>query len=130
MGDLIKKFLGMLFLLILLLGCTGLNAQFGEDQTQIKVKAGEEFNISLKANPTTGYGWQLITTLDPNILKLKSSHFEKAPTQKNLMGAGGHTVWTFKALGAGEANLLFHYLRPWEKNKQPARKKRFTVVVE
>ncbi|KIX11116.1 hypothetical protein X474_25745 [Dethiosulfatarculus sandiegensis] len=96
----------------------------------MKVKAGEEFTISLKANPTTGYGWQLVSPLDPNLLKLMGSRFERKPSQQKLMGAGGHTVWTFKALGPGKADLLFHYQRPWEKDQEPARRKSFTVVID
>ena len=47
-----------------------------------------------------------------------------------FLGAPGRTAWSFKAVGKGRAYISLHYLRPWEKNKPPARTKNLEVEVE
>jgi len=92
----------------------------------IKVKAGQIFTIRMESNPTTGYSWQLSEDLN-NIIVLVTNAF--IPPDSKLCGAGGHELWTFKAIGEGQTNILMKYVRPWEKD-QPARKNVFTVIVK
>jgi len=91
----------------------------------IKVKAGQKFIIRMESNPTTGYSWQLSKDLD-NIIVLVNNTF--IPPDSKLCGAGGHELWTFKAIEPGQTNIIIKYVRPWEKN-QPARTNVFTVIV-
>ena len=92
----------------------------------IKVKAGQKFIIRMESNPTTGYSWQLSKDLD-NIIVLVTNAF--IPPESKLCGAGGHEVWTFKAIGEGQMDISLNYVRPWEKD-QPARTNVFTVIVK
>lgn len=92
----------------------------------IKVKAGQIFVIRMESNPTTGYGWQLSKALDNNIILVTNAFM---PPDSKLCGAGGHEVWTFKALGEGQVEISMQYVRPWEKD-QPARTNVFTVIVK
>ena len=91
----------------------------------IKVKTGQKFTIRMESNPTTGYGWQLAKDLN-NIVVLITTTF--VPPETKLCGAGGHELWTFKAVGEGKAEIFMRYVRPWEKD-QPARMNVFTVIV-
>src|ERR1035437_8922126 len=68
----------------------------------IKVKAGQIFAIRMESNPTTGYGWQLSKALDNKIILVTNAYI---PPDSNLMGAGGHEVWTFKAMGEGQTDI-------------------------
>ena len=92
----------------------------------IKVKAGQILAVRMESNPTTGYGWQLSKTLDNNIVLVTNAYI---PPDSKLIGAGGHEVWTFKAIELGSAEISLKYVRPWEKN-QPARTNVFTVIVK
>ena len=92
----------------------------------IKVKVGQRFTIRMESNPTTGYGWQLSKDLD-NIIVLITNTF--IPPDSKLCGAGGHELWTFKAVEQGQTNILMKYVRPWEKD-QPARTNVFMVIVK
>ena len=92
----------------------------------IKVEAGRIFTIRMKSNPTTGYGWQLSNILDTKIILVTNAFI---PPDSKLMGAGGHEVWTFKAIGEGQVEISMKYVRPWAKD-QPARTKVFTVIVK
>jgi len=92
----------------------------------IKVKAGQIFTIRMESNPTTGYGWQLSKALDNQIIMVTNAFI---PPDSKLMGAGGHEVWTFKAISEGQVEISMQYVRPWEKD-QAARTNVFTVIVK
>jgi inhibitor of cysteine peptidase len=74
----------------------------------------DHFVISLTANPTTGYQWQLLT-YDKTIITLTSSQYLK---NNSLLGAGGTMVFEFdkvnNATWPKKTQLLFQYIRPWE----------------
>src|ERR1035437_8662366 len=93
----------------------------------IQVKAGQNFTIRMESNPTTGYGWQLSKALDNKISLVTNAYI---PPDSKLMGAGGHEVWTFKAIEQGQAEISMKYVRPWEQDKPPARTNVFTVIVK
>ena len=93
----------------------------------IKVKVGQDFALKMESNPTTGYGWRCSKALDGKVIQFVTNAF--IPPDSKLMGAGGHEVWTFKAIGGGQAEISMKYIRPWEKD-QPARTNVFTVIVK
>ena len=92
----------------------------------IQVKAGQNFTIRMESNPTTGYGWQLSKALDNKIILVTNAYI---PPDSKLCGAGGHEVWTFKAISEGQVDISMIYVRPWEKD-QPARTNVYTVIVK
>lgn len=94
----------------------------------ISVKAGEEFTIALFSNPSTGYTWEFAEPLDDKMLQLSSRKYVSDAPQ--LDGSGGIDRWTFRALKKGTTHIFLKYLRPWEKNKIPARISVFTIYVE
>jgi len=79
---------------------------------QIRLKAGEGFELRLKANPTTGYMWYVHRKSTP-LLKLVS----QSQTEAKEPGEGRPSFQNFKfeAKRAGEGVLLLHYVRSWEK---------------
>ena len=74
--------------------------------------------ITLPSNSTTGYMW-ILTKYNNNLIKpLKQKYYG---SKKNLAGAGGYEVWTFRVKSSGftvpqviEVNLI--YAQPWELN--------------
>lgn len=99
------------------------------DQTKvITVQAGQNFTITLEANATTGYRWQLAKPLDESLIRLVSSEY--LPDKTELVGAGGKQIWVFKALNAGKTAVSFKYVRPWEKNIQPEKEESFVVIIK
>lgn len=78
-------------------------------------KNEKSFNVSLAANPTTGYSWSVLD-YDKNLLSLTHSEYNKPQT--NLIGAGGVMIFTF-TLNEGktypsQTKMTFRYSRPWE----------------
>jgi predicted secreted protein len=94
----------------------------------VEVTAGKKFTIVLDANHTTGYRWELASTLDKSIVELVGSVYEASDTQK--VGSGGREVWTFLAKGTGKAKVSFQYVRPWEKQAGPAKTTSFEIIVQ
>lgn len=95
----------------------------------INVKFNQQFSVTLKSNPTTGYSWQICEIVNKGIVKLLGSKY--VPNKDaNLVGAGGKQVWTFKALAKGQARIFLKYVRSWEKNVKPAELKAYLVTIK
>ena len=94
----------------------------------IKTTVGSEFVITLDANATTGYEWQLAKPIDDNLLNLVRSEY--IPDETGLVGSGGKSIWTFKAIQAGETRISFKYIRSWEKDIPPVKEAIYIVNIE
>ena len=94
----------------------------------MEVKAGEEFAISVYANPSTGYEWQLAKPLDTQFLQLSGTEYLTEDT--TLIGAGCEQQWTFKAFKPGSTNISLQYLRSWEKGVAPVKIEEFVVNIK
>ena len=99
-----------------------------EQSKTIETQTGEAFTITLKANLTTGYQWQLAKPAEEGAVQLISSEYSADKT--GLAGSGGKQVWVFKALKAGKSNIAFQYVRPWEKDSPPEKEESFAIVVK
>lgn len=94
----------------------------------IKTTVGKEFVITLDANATTGYEWQLANPIDNSLIKFVNSEY--VPDKTGLVGSGGKSIWTFKAVQAGKAQLPFKYIRPWEKDAPPVKNAVYIVNIQ
>jgi len=92
----------------------------------VQVKEGRVFEVSLEANPTTGYLWEVIE-LDEAILQ-QEGEAEFKPESK-LVGAPGVQTFRFKARTPGQVILTLVHHRPWEKDKDPLDSFSIQVVV-
>lgn len=93
----------------------------------VRVSPGEQFLIRLESNQTTGYQWRLAGGLDQSVAMLLDSRYDAPPP--GPLGAGGQELWTFLAVGRGDARLTFEYVRPWESSVPPLRTAVFAVSV-
>ena len=96
--------------------------------TTVRAAVGKEFTIAIAANPTTGYMWQFAKPLDEKIVKLVGSTYQH-DDHKNMVGSGGHELWTFKATGKGKTTIEMKYVRSWEKDQPPIRVATYNVEV-
>ena len=101
-------------------------AGYSDPNIPIEVEVGRRFTISLESNATTGYQWKLAP---PDEDALMLVHWEYEVPETDLVGAGGRELWTFKAVGQGEATILLGYVRPWEADTPPAMSRAFTVII-
>ena len=100
-----KKILMTLLCGLLLAGCNSKQSNSNDDSVNsgaLRIKVGDTFIIALESNPTTGYSWSLAES-DPNIVKKVSNVYEPQNVSPGIVGSGGTEIWTFKAIGEGEA---------------------------
>lgn len=92
----------------------------------ITLSTGEQIQIKLEGNITTGYSWQVMS-LEETILAPNGE--PEYQSESNLAGAGGEFTFTFTAKSPGETHLELGYLRPWE-DEAPLETFKITVVVK
>ena len=128
----IKNFVFRLSIIIFLLCLTNLvfaEKDFSRQLKAMRVPPGKIITISLNANPSTGFSWQLVSISDKNILKFVKKYFSQA-AGKEMAGAGGIENWSFKTLKSGQVVVVLEYRRTWEKNVPAAKREEFNIFVK
>jgi inhibitor of cysteine peptidase len=87
------------------------------------VNKNETFEVSLKANPSTGYSWKWIKDNSSKIVDSVSSLYVQNKAEPSMTGVGGNEIWKFKAKKTGIDTLTFEYCRSWESNSTVETKK-------
>ncbi|MXF08824.1 protease inhibitor I42 family protein [Escherichia coli] len=80
--------------------------------SQKTVALGKMMDISLPANPTTGYDW--IVRRLPEQLVLTGMDYQPDDCPEGTTGCGGTEILHFKTVKPGEGNLVVQYVRLWE----------------
>ncbi len=93
-----------------------LNLKIENNGDEFQVARHAEIFLTLPANPTTGYIWN-VTDLDTTILDQIGKEEFKAEAQR--IGAPGVQTFHFWTIAGGETTLHLIYHRPWEKDKLP-----------
>lgn len=113
----------LLIILFSVSSCSGNQKNYfteKNNEESINLKVGDIINVRLESNITTGYSWELSGETDQGIIMLESSIYEESQKDENVAGAGGSETFSFKAVSAGNTDLVLEYLRPWEEEIQPA----------
>jgi len=71
---------------------------------------GQNFTITLRSNPSTGYHWE--PQFDSTTLSLTDSAFVSDPNPHNLVGVPGSQVFTFQGLTKGTTTITFNNVSP------------------
>ena len=94
----------------------------------IEVQTGQVFVIALDSNRSTGFAWQLARPPDKNKIEFVCSRYKSI--FDNRIGGPGEEELIFKAVGIGKAIIRLKYVRSSEKNKAPAVKKTFVIIIK
>lgn len=79
----------------------------------IQTTVGDTFQISLEANPSTGYSWK--SEFDSEFIKENEKEYVSEPSQDPpVVGSPGTEVFTFQALKQGITQITLTYKREWE----------------
>jgi len=100
-----------------------------EDGKTIKAAIGKKIEISLKGNPTTGFEWRMAELKSEAVKADGKGEYVPDKNDPPRVGSGGTFVFKFIAVKPGKVTLKFEYLRPWEKEKNPAQKFSVNLVV-
>ena len=93
----------------------------------ITPRVGQRITVRLAGNPTTGYSWSVASITGSAVRQAGKISYKASPAPRRMVGSGGFSVATFKAVRNGRAVLTMEYKRPWEK-KKPIRT--FTVTID
>ncbi len=101
------------------------------DVVYLTARAGAPCSLDLSSNPSTGYGWALVTSEDlPGAATAENTFMPpESPGNRPLAGRGGLERWTFCLSAPGFFVLRLAYLRPWEQGVPPARLLAVAVTV-
>lgn len=92
-----------------------------------RVSVGAAIDVTLTANPSTGYIWE-IANVNSAVMKLTAD-----PTfrpDRPVPGSPGKMTFHFQAISKGESNLKLIYHRPFETTQPPLDTFEATIVVE
>ena len=92
---------------------------------EFTLKIGDELQVTLAGNPTTGYIW---TTAEIDEAVLEQVGDPEFDPDTDLLGSPGVVTITYKAVGAGSTTLELEYGRVADTN--PERTMSISVVVE
>ena len=98
-----------------------------DNGSQAELAAGQELEVTLESNPTTGYSWE-VAEVDGSVLaQVGDAEFKEAPKEdEQMVGVGGTETFCFSS-STGETTLTLVYHRPWEEDVEPL--ETFTVQV-
>ena len=90
----------------------------------VTLNIGNELEIALSGNPTTGYTWQLVAV---NAQILAQDRDPVYYANSDATGAGGSYVFHFKAMGSGQTTLTLANRRSW--NGESAQTFQVAIIV-
>ena len=111
--------------------CDSFYAQAAQSGT-IELTPGEQFELVLCSNPTTGYQWEDPAIINNPAVLQQTGMIYEAPAgreQEELAGAPGAQSWTFKALEAGSTQVALAYSQPWDGGEKGAWSYSLSVTV-
>jgi inhibitor of cysteine peptidase len=104
-----------------------INLSVKDNNGSIKAKKGDVLVITLEANASTGYTWDVASN-KKSITKYKGKKYiEPAKTNPPKVGAPGKEVLRFKAIRKGISKIKLIYHQPWDNKAKPA--KTFSIEV-
>jgi inhibitor of cysteine peptidase len=123
---------GVLFLV----ACTSVSKQNTAQHMVAATENGEVTNlavnqilvVTLHSNPTTGFSWT-ITQLPDFLEQIGDEEYRQYADTTNMVGAGGTSIWNFRAVAPGSGTLRFAYQRPWEQDTPPEKTAEYKLVV-
>lgn len=93
----------------------------------VELCVGQEMNVILNENATTGYQWE-VALIDKSVIE-QSAKPEFKP-DSDLIGAGSKKTFHFRSVAPGKAALRLVYRRSWEKDVPPVRTFEVTIKVK
>lgn len=106
-----ESFVFLIIISVLFFSACG--PEFTNPEVPLEVFAGDELQILLSADASTGYHWELMELLDPVILRLLTRDYKKSGgCTRFFSDSYGREIWTFKTSNPGETEIHFGYLAP------------------
>lgn len=131
--DKVLRCMGLLCLMciVVLVSCTPkprkpLKVVSRDSGAMIELCVGDQIELVLDANPSTGYQWEVV---EGGHVMQQAGEPEFKPDSPAL-GAGGKVTMSFKAVAVGEERLRLAYRRSWEEGVAPEATFELYIVVK
>jgi inhibitor of cysteine peptidase len=113
-----------------IIGCSPKIISINENNhnQQFLIKQGDIVEVCLKANPSTGYRWQIVK-IDTFKIKLIDESYTSENNNKDIVGKGGSKIYLFKAINKGSASIEIEYSRPFENDIPPLKEFNFNLSI-
>ena len=89
----------------------------------VEREAGKPVRFSLEENPSTGYGWEVVS----NTNECEVAIVHRGGDGKTTCGAPGRLMVAVTSRTNAPVRVEFRYCRPWEKDVEPWKTLRLTV---
>jgi predicted secreted protein len=130
----ISKYAIIVFVLFSLVGCskimgnkcTTVDAQKYSGEI-ISVKNESCVTIEIDSQLSTGYRWNFTVKENPGMLI--HSDYKVQTAEEKMVGGIDKEIFTFKAVKAGNATIVFNYVRPFDKIKKPIKTIEFNITI-
>jgi len=103
-------------------------AGFRDATKPVTLAVGQEFELVLSSNATTGYHWWVVEPIDPAVGTFLAREYVSDSNPDRKAGVGGTEYWAFKAQKAGQSKVTLRYSRA-ELGGEEAERRTFTIVV-
>jgi predicted secreted protein len=101
----------------------------GVGTTAVQAAVGDEVNVQLAENPSTGWTWRLQSPLN-GILHSEDDRFIRSTSPgTGLIGAGGTRIFSFAAIAEGTVELEYALAGPGRDVQPSDHRMTFTVRV-
>jgi inhibitor of cysteine peptidase len=97
-----------------------------ENGQEFTLERGDALEISLPVTSGSGYTWQAEPVAGGIVTQVGDPEIKRSSATP---GATGHQIFHFARGAAGTGILELRYLRPWEKDKLPAKVFKINLTV-
>ena len=95
----------------------------------VRVTRGQTLVVTLEANVTTGYRWEVVPGFAPVLAQIGTPDYLARSAQPGIVGAPGDMTFRFRADSPGATVLELVYRRPFEPNVAPVKSVCYDVTV-
>ncbi|HUI89999.1 MAG TPA: protease inhibitor I42 family protein [Anaerolineales bacterium] len=92
----------------------------------IQLHLGDKLEVTLPANPTTGFQWEVSAG---NAAILQPNGAAEFQPSSSALGGGGNIIFRFQAVGTGQMPLKLVYHRPFEQDVPPVQTFEVSIIV-
>lgn len=135
-----KRFFALALVLVMVVaaGCgsdsdgdevIGIVVTEADTTAQIAVTAGEQFEVRLESNPSTGFRWEIAAMSMPRLVELVSRGFVDE-ADDDVVGAAGTEVFVFEVADSGAGILGLEYIRSFDDPPVPERIVEYIVRID
>jgi predicted secreted protein len=109
-----------------------INLNIDYNGRQMELTKGQTLNVTLEANPSTGYSWEVVELNNNIIRQIGEAEYQQISNftkEHPMVGAPVMQTFQFEVINTGQTTLKLVYRRSWEKDVAPLNNFSIDLVV-